>query len=225
MDSIAEMRVLTSNYQAEYGRNANGVISVVTKGGSRNSTAARGPTSATRCSMPRASSRTTTASRRVVTGSSSGATPSADRFTFRSSSTPERRSCSSSSRRSTPSRSRRPSAATPTCRRWRSGPATSPVTTDANGVPVPLPTRPPGTRFRITTIAGLAALNPAAAKAGQAILNALPLPNICGHSGRFLDRLHPGRPVRHPAIAAQLLLEFQRDSSRGATTPCAWTTI
>ena len=35
MDSIAEMRVLTSNYQAEYGRNANGVISVVTKGGSQ----------------------------------------------------------------------------------------------------------------------------------------------------------------------------------------------
>ena len=32
-------------------------------------------------------------------------------------------------------------------------------------------------------IAGLMALNPAAAKAGQAILNALPLPNICGHSG------------------------------------------
>ena len=35
LDSIAEMRVLTSNYQAEYGRNSNGVISVVTKGGGR----------------------------------------------------------------------------------------------------------------------------------------------------------------------------------------------
>jgi hypothetical protein len=35
MDTIAEMRVLTSNYGAEYGRNANGVISVVTKGGSQ----------------------------------------------------------------------------------------------------------------------------------------------------------------------------------------------
>ena len=35
MDSIAEMRVLTSNYQAEYGRNSNGVISIVTKGGSQ----------------------------------------------------------------------------------------------------------------------------------------------------------------------------------------------
>ncbi len=35
LDSIAEMRVLTSNYQAEYGRNSGGVISVVTKGGGR----------------------------------------------------------------------------------------------------------------------------------------------------------------------------------------------
>ena len=34
MDSIAEMRVLTTNYQAEYGRNSGGTISVVTKGGS-----------------------------------------------------------------------------------------------------------------------------------------------------------------------------------------------
>ncbi len=35
LDSIAEIRVLTTNYQAEYGRNASGVISVVTKGGGR----------------------------------------------------------------------------------------------------------------------------------------------------------------------------------------------
>ncbi|MBZ5582643.1 MAG: TonB-dependent receptor plug domain-containing protein [Acidobacteriia bacterium] len=33
MDSISEIRVLTSNYQAEYGRMAGGQISVVTKGG------------------------------------------------------------------------------------------------------------------------------------------------------------------------------------------------
>ncbi|MBI3209744.1 MAG: carboxypeptidase regulatory-like domain-containing protein [Candidatus Solibacter usitatus] len=33
MDSIAEVKVLTSNYQAEYGRSAAGLISVVTKGG------------------------------------------------------------------------------------------------------------------------------------------------------------------------------------------------
>jgi len=35
MDSVAEIRVLTSNYQAEYGRSAGGQISVVTKSGSQ----------------------------------------------------------------------------------------------------------------------------------------------------------------------------------------------
>jgi len=35
MDSIAEVKVLTSNYQAEYGRSAGGLISVVTKSGTR----------------------------------------------------------------------------------------------------------------------------------------------------------------------------------------------
>lgn len=35
MDAIAEVRILTSNYQAEYGRSAGGVISVITKSGSR----------------------------------------------------------------------------------------------------------------------------------------------------------------------------------------------
>jgi hypothetical protein len=35
MDSIAEVRVLTANYQAEYGRNSSGTISVVTKSGSQ----------------------------------------------------------------------------------------------------------------------------------------------------------------------------------------------
>ncbi len=33
MDSIAEVKVLTSNYQAEYGRSAAGLISVITRGG------------------------------------------------------------------------------------------------------------------------------------------------------------------------------------------------
>jgi hypothetical protein len=35
-DSVAEFRILTSNYTAEYGRNAAGVVSVVTKSGSNN---------------------------------------------------------------------------------------------------------------------------------------------------------------------------------------------
>jgi hypothetical protein len=35
MDAIAEIKVLTSNYQAEFGRNTGGVITVITKGGAR----------------------------------------------------------------------------------------------------------------------------------------------------------------------------------------------
>jgi len=35
LDSIAEVKVLTSNYQAEYGRNAAGTINVITKSGTR----------------------------------------------------------------------------------------------------------------------------------------------------------------------------------------------
>ena len=35
MDSIAEVKVLTSNYQAEYGRSGGGLISVITRGGTR----------------------------------------------------------------------------------------------------------------------------------------------------------------------------------------------
>ena len=35
MDSIAEVKILTSNYQAEYGRNSGGTITVITKSGSR----------------------------------------------------------------------------------------------------------------------------------------------------------------------------------------------
>ena len=35
MDSIAEVKVMTSNYQPEFGRNSGGLISVVTKGGSQ----------------------------------------------------------------------------------------------------------------------------------------------------------------------------------------------
>ena len=35
MDAIAEVKVLTSNYAAEYGRNAGGVITIITKGGGK----------------------------------------------------------------------------------------------------------------------------------------------------------------------------------------------
>ncbi len=35
MDAIAEVKIMTSNYQAEYGRNAGGLITVITKSGSK----------------------------------------------------------------------------------------------------------------------------------------------------------------------------------------------
>ena len=34
-DSVQEMKVLTSNYQAEFGRNSGGTITVVTKNGTQ----------------------------------------------------------------------------------------------------------------------------------------------------------------------------------------------
>ncbi|MFB3828610.1 MAG: carboxypeptidase regulatory-like domain-containing protein [Bryobacteraceae bacterium] len=36
MDAIAEVKIMASNYQAEYGRNAGGLITIVTKSGSKN---------------------------------------------------------------------------------------------------------------------------------------------------------------------------------------------
>ena len=48
MDSIAEVKVLTSNYQAEYGRNSGGVITVITKGGSQDFHVRRTTTTGTR---------------------------------------------------------------------------------------------------------------------------------------------------------------------------------
>src|SRR5436190_3540250 len=55
--------------------------------------------------------------------------------------------------------------------------------TDANGLPVALTDPTTGSPVPNNNIAGLAALNPAAAKAGQAMLAALPLPNLCGRPG------------------------------------------
>ena len=41
MDAIAEVKVLSSNYEAEYGRNSGGTITLVTKSGTQHFTAHR----------------------------------------------------------------------------------------------------------------------------------------------------------------------------------------
>ena len=208
------MRVLTSNYQAEYGRNSNGVISVVTKGGGQEFHGSAWANK--RHEMFNAKSffqnyngQQKSVYRFFVWGylhRRAGVHPEAVQHG-------EEPSCSSSGRRSTPSRSRASRAATPICRRLAQRAGDFSGYTDGNGVPFSLTDPTTGNPVPNNNIAGLVALNPAAAKAGQAILNALPLPNICGHPGVAADGLHSGRSVRQPAIPAQLLLELQRDAS------------
>jgi len=52
IDAIQELKVLTSNYQAEFGRNSGGQITVITKSGPRIFTARRRGTIGTKASMP-----------------------------------------------------------------------------------------------------------------------------------------------------------------------------
>jgi hypothetical protein len=70
--------------------------------------------------------------------------------------------------------------------------------TDANGVPYTLTDPTTGNPVPNNNIAGLAALNPAAAKYGQAIMNAMPLPNICGHQG-----VNPNGCIQDAQFASQ----------------------
>ncbi len=51
LDAIAEFKVLTSNYGAQYGRNGSGTIEVETKGGTKRSTATPMSSSAMTTSM------------------------------------------------------------------------------------------------------------------------------------------------------------------------------
>ena len=109
-DSVQEMKVLTSNYQAEFGRNSGGTITLVTKNGTSqfhgtgewnhrnegfnanlwaNNRNGRNPVTA----FPTLTSRPTVSTWRR--------TPSADLFVY-SPPTPPRTSCSSSGRRSIP---------------------------------------------------------------------------------------------------------------------------
>jgi hypothetical protein len=85
-DTIAEFRILSSNYSAEYGRNAGGVVSIVTKSGSTLCMAALLISFATTRLTPTVSS----ISRKTCRRKSSSATSSAAHSVVR----PSRTSCS-----------------------------------------------------------------------------------------------------------------------------------
>ena len=183
MDSIAEMRVLTSNYQAEYGRNANGVISVVTKGGS---TEFHGSAWAnkrhemfnSKSFFQNYNGQQKSLYRFFVWGYSIGGpvyipklfnTQKRKLFFFFSQEYTKQKPATLSGYANMPTVAQRAGDFSD----YR----------DQNGVPVPLTDPTTGNPIPNNNVASLAALNPAAAKAGQAILNAMPLPNICGHQG------------------------------------------
>jgi len=183
MDSIAEMRVLTSNYQAEYGRNANGVISVVTKGGS---TEFHGSAWANkRHEMFNANSFFNNLNglpkstyRFFIWGYSIGGpvyiprlfnTQKKKLFFFFSQEYTKQKPATNSGYANMPTVAQ------------RAGDFSG--YTDQNGAPVALTDPTTGNPIPNNNLTGLMALNPAAAKAGQAILNAMPLPNICGQPG------------------------------------------
>jgi hypothetical protein len=183
MDSIAEMRVLTSNYQAEYGRNSNGVISVVTKGGGQEFHGSAWANK--RHEMFNAKSffqnyngQQKSTYRFFVWGYSVGGpvyipklfnTQKKKLFFFFSQEYTKQKPATLSGYANMPTAAQ------------RAGDFSG--YTDANGVAFPLTDPTTGNPIPNNNIAGLMALNPAAAKAGQAILNALPLPNICGQPG------------------------------------------
>jgi len=105
MDAIAEMRVLTSNYQAEYGRSANGVISVVTRSGSQEFHGSACANKRHEMFNAKSFLTTSTAGKRAFIAFSCGATAWGDLYISRSYSTRKGRSSSFSFRRSIQNRS------------------------------------------------------------------------------------------------------------------------
>ena len=199
MDSIAEMRVLTSNYQAEYGRNSNGVISVVTKGGGQEFHGSAWANK--RHEMFNAKSffqnyngQQKSVYRFFVWGYSIGGpvyipklfnTEKKKLFFFFSQEYTKQKPGTQSGYANMPTVAQ------------RAGDFSG--YTDGNGVPFSLTDPTTGNPVPNNNIAGLAALNPAAAKAGQAMLNFLPLPNICGHSGVAANRAASRTPSTAPS--------------------------
>jgi hypothetical protein len=125
MDSIGEVRVLTSNYQAEYGRNAGGGVMAITKSGTRDFHGSgydfyRNETLNANDFFPIAP-----APRGYPIATGLPATPWAVRFISRTNSTARRTSCFSSGRRSSPVSSKTSEPCLSTHPRPSSAPATS----------------------------------------------------------------------------------------------------
>jgi Carboxypeptidase regulatory-like domain/TonB-dependent Receptor Plug Domain len=104
LDAIQELKVLTSNYAAEFGRNSGGTITMVTKNEPRTSTARPRGTTGMSSSTPIPGSTTTPLRtalllRECRTGTTSRLTASAVPCIFRSIGTRTRKGCSSSSPR------------------------------------------------------------------------------------------------------------------------------
>ncbi|MBZ5582023.1 MAG: carboxypeptidase regulatory-like domain-containing protein [Acidobacteriia bacterium] len=182
MDSIAEMRVLTSNYQAEYGRNSS-QITVVTKGGGQDFHGSgwvnkRHEMFNSNSFFRNYNRQEKSQYRFFVWGYSLGG-PAYIPKVFNTSKTKLFFFVSQEYTRQKPS----------TQNGWYNMPTAAQRQghfqgyTDGNGVPYNLTDPTTGAAVPNNDISVLAALNPAAAKAGQAMLNFLPLPNVCGHPG------------------------------------------
>ncbi|MBZ5622991.1 MAG: carboxypeptidase-like regulatory domain-containing protein [Acidobacteriia bacterium] len=183
MDSIAEMRVLTANYQAEYGRNSSGTISVVTKSGSQEFHGSgwvnkRHEMFNAKSFFQNYNGQQKSIYRFLVWGYSIGGpvyipklfnTDKRKLFFFFSQEYTKQKPATQSGYANVPTLAQRA--------------GNFAGYTDTNGVAYPIYDPTTGNPVPNNNLSGLTALNPAAAKAGQAILNFLPLPNICGHSG------------------------------------------
>ena len=188
MDSIAEMRVLTTNYQAEYGRNSSGTISVVTKGGSQEFHGSgwvnkRHEMFNAHTWFQNYNGGNTTAAgqkslyRFFIWGYSVGGpvyiprvfnTQKKKLFFFFSQEYTKQKPATQTAYYNMPTTAQRA--------------GNFAGYTDGNGVAYSIFDPTTGLAVPNNNIAGLV-LNSAAAKAGQAMLNFFPLPNICGHVG------------------------------------------
>ena len=184
MDSIAEMRVLTANYQAEYGRNSGGTISVVTKGGGQKFHGSAWANK--RHEMFNANSffrnyngQPKSTYRFFVGGYSIGGpvyipkifnTQKTKLFFFWSQEYTKQKPQTQSGYANVPTAAQ------------RLGDFSG--YTDGNGKPISLRDPTTGNPIPNNNVAAFAsAFDPASQKYGQAILNFLPLPNLCGRPG------------------------------------------